>query len=126
MLSTQTSSWQPPPPPQLNTSAFATCLLRRGGNSTPDAPPDLPALKRRYNFSLADGLLIYLALYPGQRLPALNRSRFRFQKSWGQISEWVEATHMLGVNNLKDRPASTKREPLTFSSRYSLARSLEI
>ena len=62
-------------PPQLNVSAFAACLLRHGGNtSTPEEPPDLPAIKRRYNFSLADGLLIYLALYPSQRLPIINSS----------------------------------------------------
>ena len=91
-------------PPQLNVSAFAACLLRHGGNtSTPEEPPDLPAIKRRYNFSLADGLLIYLALYPSQRLPIINSSvqEAAFER-WSAAFD-NETNHVAAFLRLHDR-----------------------
>ena len=95
-------------PPQLNVSAFASCLLRHGGNtSTPEEPPDLPTIKRRYNFSLADGLLIYLALYPSQRLPIINSSvqEAAFER-WSAAFD-SETNHVAAFLRLHDRTPHT-------------------
>ena len=54
--------------PQLNRSAFASCLARRGGGGGPEPAPDLQSLRRHYNFSLTDGLLVYLSIYPSKRI----------------------------------------------------------
>ena len=61
----------PPPPPQLNRTAFAACLVL-GGGATPKRTPDLPAIKAAFGLAADDGLLAYLAVYPGQREPLIN------------------------------------------------------
>ena len=60
-------------PPQLNATAFAACLVLGGGVS-PHPTPDLAAIKSSYSLSATDGLLVYMAVYPGQREPFLNAS----------------------------------------------------
>lgn len=69
--------------PQLNATAFAACLALGGGGS-PFASPDLPDIKSTYDLSANDGLLIYLAVYAGQREPVINASMQ--QPAWLKFS----------------------------------------
>ena len=56
-------------PPQLNASNFAGCMALL---APPFLPMDLPGTRAHYNLTATDGLLIYLALYAGDRKKLLN------------------------------------------------------
>ena len=59
--------------PQLNETTFAECLALA---SPPGfIPLNLLSTRTAYNLSLADGLLLYLALYAGNRRPELNATQ---------------------------------------------------
>ena len=58
-------------PVQLNTTAFATCLVL-GGGVRAHPTPDLPAIKASFALTDDDGILAYLAVYAGQRVVAIN------------------------------------------------------
>ena len=61
-------------PPQLNQGNFALCLSASNTSSRPTVLPDLELMRSEHDVKVDDGLLIYLALYAGQRLPAINET----------------------------------------------------
>ena len=82
-----TAAAPPKAPPQLNVAQFASCLreelVHAAANEAdtadtitdavpPSAPLDLAAIRRAWDLNAADGLLVYLSLYAGKRLPLLN------------------------------------------------------
>ena len=69
--------------PQLNTSAFAGCLARRGAQID-QIPiwPDLTAIRREHGLSHRDGLLLYLALYANRRTSCLNATEMDAFERW--------------------------------------------
>ena len=58
-------------PQQLNATSFAACLAHSAPMSV---PCDLNGTRHRYALSAFDGLLLYLALYAGDRRPIINAS----------------------------------------------------
>ena len=64
----------PPPkaPPQLNITSFANCLRARLPAINNDEPLDLATIHDSWNLTATDGLLVYVSLYAGKRLPVLN------------------------------------------------------
>ena len=90
LLAAATAAAPPKAPPQLNVAQFASCLREELGHAhaaaaneadtgaattdavPPAAPLDLAAIRRAWDLNAADGLLVYLSLYAGKRLPLLN------------------------------------------------------
>ena len=74
--------------PQLNTSAFAGCLARRGAQID-QIPiwPDLTAIRREHGLSHRDGLLLYLALYANRRTSCLNATETDAFERWAMPFE---------------------------------------
>lgn len=58
-------------PPQLNTNSFAGCLATVG---CADCPANVKPLKQKYHIHLTDGLLTYLSVYAGLRIPGIINS----------------------------------------------------
>lgn len=55
-------------PAQLNSAGFSACLTQAHAASVKEVTP----LVQKYGFSGGDGLLIYLALYPGKYVPLIS------------------------------------------------------
>ena len=72
-------------PQQLNETSFAQCLSN--GTDT----PDLDAIKTAHDFRVDDGLLIYTALYAGQRFAPINKTQQAAWERWAQGFESFES-----------------------------------
>ena len=81
MASASPLALAPDLPAQLNDTAYASCLTYRGG-VTVHALPDLPQTKTRYRLTATDGLLLYLALYAGDRKALLNHTQQAAFERW--------------------------------------------
>ena len=87
----------PKVPQQLNSSGFAACLASQTGGNL----PNLAATKATWNLTGSDGLLVYLSLYAGKRLPLLNstvqqpayeRWGVRFETEGEKVAGWLNKT----------------------------------
>jgi hypothetical protein len=65
-------------PPQLNTTTCSVCLRSAVRYQV------LDSLAKRYALGSFDGLLLYLSVYPGVRLPLLNASETRAFDRWSK------------------------------------------
>lgn len=102
--------------PQLNASAFASCLSLRG--VTHRALPNLPAIRTHYQLSVADGLLLYLALYAGDRRAGLNATQQRAFERWSTPYEPYEAAL---ADHLRRATLSTDDRQITPDTLFGVA-----
>src|SRR5262249_22299000 len=99
---------------ELNIDGFAGCL----GQTL--AKPDLENLRQKYGFGFGDGLLSYLAVYPGRRLPG--ESSFKQENSFQKWSEnFDQQAETLAMKLVQ---ASTSNEPLYPVDILSAARAI--